>query len=163
QRSLKGHTNWISSVAFSPKGDLLASGGTDGTAILWDPASGKRLLTLDGKKGHVNGLAFSKDGKTLAAAADSGTTLWDVATGTEQLALVGPTRQYGAAFSADGKSLATASLDKVACVWDVPTGKPRLDLKEDTSTLSGIAFARDGKTVAVARHDDSGSTIYLWD
>jgi COMPASS component SWD3 len=45
-RTLKGHTDWVNSVAFSPDGKLLASGSADGTIKLWDVATGQEVRTL---------------------------------------------------------------------------------------------------------------------
>jgi WD40 repeat protein len=77
---LKGHTGWVQSVAFSPDGKILASGGKDGAVVLWDVA-GRRMLgqPLKGHTGWVQSVAFSPDGKTLASAGfDDAVVLWDI-------------------------------------------------------------------------------------
>ena len=69
--TLKGHTDSINSVAFSPDGKRLATGSSDGTVKIWDAATGQETFTL---KGHAEGVgtvgvecvAFSPDGKRLA-------------------------------------------------------------------------------------------------
>ncbi len=77
--TLKGHTNVVHSVAFSPDGRTLASGAADGAIILWDVATGERLRTLQGHADMVLNVAFSPDGRTLASASEDGTIiLWDV-------------------------------------------------------------------------------------
>src|SRR5215475_10889338 len=92
--TLKGHTEAVWSVAFSPSGKTLASGGgfagSPGDIHLWDVATGKEQDTLKGHPNGVNCVAFSPDGKTLASSSGSfgGTIkLWDVATGKERAAL----------------------------------------------------------------------------
>src|SRR5271168_2355975 len=78
----KGHTDKVNAIAFAPDGKLVASGGSDDTVRLWDPAGGKEVRKLKGHTDSVLGVAFSPDGKTLAsAAADDTARLWDVATG----------------------------------------------------------------------------------
>src|SRR5438034_1236788 len=75
--TLTGHTQELTSVAFSPGGKTLASGSLGMTIKLWDVATGKERTTLKGQINEVTCVAYSPDGKTLA----SGSKLWDVATG----------------------------------------------------------------------------------
>ncbi|MBV9313587.1 MAG: hypothetical protein JO100_07485, partial [Pseudonocardia sp.] len=76
-RTLKGHTNWVRGVAFSPDGRLLATTSYDRTVRVWDPATGAHLRTLEGHTNWVNGVAFSPDGRLLATASrDRTVRLW---------------------------------------------------------------------------------------
>ena len=67
---LTGHTDGVTSVAFSPNGKTLASGGSlgEGAIRLWDVATGQERAILEGYWGIVEIMAFSPDGKTLASA-----------------------------------------------------------------------------------------------
>src|SRR5262249_39094917 len=67
ERTLKGHANTITCVAFAPDGKSLASGSKDGTAIVWDVAGGGARLKLPGHKDMVVSVAFAPDGKVLAS------------------------------------------------------------------------------------------------
>ncbi len=141
-RTLTGPTGQVFGVAFSPDGRLLATASgsarrwdpatgdgparrwdlatSDGSARLWDPATGDCLRILTGHTGLVRGVAFSPDGRLLAAAGNDETArLWDLATGNHLRILTGHTGQVrGVAFSPDGRLLATGSGDGSARLWD---------------------------------------------
>lgn len=81
-RTLRGHTGSVRSVAYNPAGSILASGGgtqRSGEVILWNPRHGSKLHVLETAGGPVNTVAFSHDGRLLAAGFEDGTIrIWDV-------------------------------------------------------------------------------------
>jgi WD40 repeat protein/DNA-binding SARP family transcriptional activator len=141
-------------LAFSPDGRLLAAANFDGTARVWDLASGKQRLTLP-IGGLVVAVAFSPDGRLLATAGSDGTVrVWDVSTGEETQSFEGHVGTIlSVAFSPDGKRLASASLDNTARLWDVSTGREVLVLTGHTLGLTDVAFSPDGTRLATSSND----------
>lgn len=78
---LEGHRGGVTAVAFSVKGDLIATGSGNGMVRVWDAKTGKLLAkTNDHRANRVTSVAFSGDGKLLSAAAKTDFVVWDVAT-----------------------------------------------------------------------------------
>ena len=87
---LQGHSDLVSSVAFSPDGKLVMSGSHDGTVQLWDAATGEALQTLEGHSDEVTSVAFSLDGKLVVSRSHDRTVrLWDTAIGAALQTLEG--------------------------------------------------------------------------
>ncbi len=111
------HRGWVNEVAFSPGGRWLATASDDGTARIWNAATGeeRRQLPHDDK---VSGLAFGPDRLGLATAGDDhAARIWNAATGKQRLLLPHDGAVWGVAFSPDGRWLATAAGDQRARVW----------------------------------------------
>ncbi|HSH14950.1 MAG TPA: hypothetical protein VLD18_02880, partial [Verrucomicrobiae bacterium] len=79
-KTLRGHLAPVHSAAFSPDGQRIVTGSWDGSAKVWDSASGKELLTLNGHGGYVISAAFSPDGQRIVTgSADQTAKVWDSA------------------------------------------------------------------------------------
>jgi WD40 repeat protein len=154
--------SWVTALAFSADGQLLAAGHDDGRLSLWDAASGTRVAELGRDGPAVSALAFSADGARLASAhEDRQIRLWGRADGRPAGKLVGHTdRIDGLAWHPDGRHLISAGWDTTARVWDTATKEPLILLNAHADQVSALAFSPDGTVLATA---DSDNLLWLWE
>lgn len=158
---LGGHSDTIFMVSFSLDGGLLASGSSDHTVRLWDPARGQLLKVLEGHKDKVKVIAFSPDGSLLASGSDDHTVrLWDptrgqmlkVREGHENLVM-------SIAFSPNGRSIASGCFDGRVWLWEVLTGAGREGNKVIDGFIWSIKFSPDSSLLASI----GCQSLDLWD
>jgi len=158
--TLKGHSDSVNSIAFSPDGSLLASGSDDTTIKLWDVKSHSEIATLKGHSNSVNSIAFSPDGNLLASGSDDKTIkLWDVRSRTLFGTLQHSTGSvYSIIFSPDGSLIASGSGDKTVKLWDVRS-KTLLETFQHSDDVTSFAFSPDSTLLAIGGRD---GIIKLW-
>jgi len=162
QQILRGHSNCVRDVTYSPDGKQLASASDDRTVRLWDVATGDLLQILRGHSDYIRAVAFSPDGQQLASASkDKTVRLWDAITGISLHTLKSHSHCVrDVAFSPNGKQLVSASEDKTVRLWDATTGELLQTFQGHSDRVGGVAFSPDGEQLASASYD---KTIRLWD
>jgi WD40 repeat protein len=125
EQVIRGHTDFVECLAFSPDGKWLASGGFDRTVRIHSLPGGQLYRQLTGHAERILNVVFSPDNKLVAtAAADHTGRVWSLARAQTVAELKGHTENvYALAWSPDGKTLATGSSDGTIRTW-TPAGKP---------------------------------------
>ena len=186
--TFQGHTDDVTSLAFSPDGSILASGSRDDTIHVWYVNTGELLETFQRHSDDVTSVVFSPDGRTLASGSeddtirlwnvelelDTGPILWDLETGqqvantreevnnTQQLLKIfegHKDKVNSITFSPDGRTLASGSVDGTVRLWDVNTGQETRTITTDNDSVESLVFSPDAMMLA----GGTSAALYLWD
>lgn len=144
----KGHSRYVSCVAFSPNGKFVVTGSMDNTIKLWDFKSGKEIRSFSEHTGPIRTVFFSPDGsKILSASADNKALVYDVETGAVLVEIIQKKdRLWKACFSPDGSKILTMADRGVISLWNSESGELIGDYKKSyKGTISSQWFAADGQ------------------
>jgi len=160
------HIGPVFGLAWSPNGDLLATGGVDKLVKVWNANSqDKEIATLEGHTGQVFSVAWRPDQQRLASASEDGTVrIWDLAHQQEPIVLSGHGGELrSVTWSPDGRELASAGADGIK-IWDGGTGRLRLHLRGHSGTVAAVAWQphADSENQRLASVGFDG-TLKLWD
>src|SRR5262249_55848396 len=162
-RTLDAQAHYVFSVAFHPGGKHLASSGRE--VKVWDLTAAKAVFTHPGFSGEHNGtahtVAFSPDGRCLAAGSKGAVNVWDRR--NRQLLHTLPGHEDPAinmAFSPDGRRLAPARWRGDVMIWDTTTGERLHTLPDHHYPVSALAFSPDGRRLVAASFDRH---LIVWD
>jgi uncharacterized protein with WD repeat len=161
-RSLRGHTEYVSSLAFSKDGTTLVSASLDATVRVWNPADGKERMKLE--CGNFNGndlctpvMAIAPDSKTLAySKADKSIHVINLGDGKEIFSATGHQKDElsvaSLAFSPEGKTLSSAT--ERLMLWNAGDGE-RLHTFDDY--FFPVAYSSDGKAAVCSGSENKGT------
>jgi len=148
-------------IAFSPEGDRVFAGHTDGLVRAWDLATGEVVQTFRGHTGGVSALGLSLDGSVLMTTSqtDGLAIVWDVESTTERHRWGGGGGHlWAAAMSADGTRVLGGSVIALT-LWDATDGSVEQQLEGFSNRISNVGFSADGRRILVS---DLGFGVHLW-
>jgi WD40 repeat protein/serine/threonine protein kinase len=157
----------VTGLQFSPDGRWLAIAGVE-SVEMWDAQTGKQLLTFPGHEKNNQAVAFSPNGRRLAAVAgmmnvypDREVKVWDTRSGKSIFSLPGHVGGIRCvAYSPNGHRLVSAGVDQTVKLWDAETGREMLTLRGHLDNVFSVAFSPDGYQIASASLDN---TVRIWD
>jgi len=167
--SAKAHDAAIHSVAVTPDGNTVLTGGADGLIKLWNAHKLKEIRTFQGDLGALEQVTLAPNGKWAASCSTRLTVpemrvqLWDLSSGTEHgRGLKGASDNYRCvAISPDGKKLAAGCGDRSIWIWTFEfAGMKPIQLKGHTGAVTGLTFTRNADTLLSSSED---GTVRQWD
>lgn len=163
----KGHTNFVWSVAWSPDSKYVVSGSLDGTAQVWSPENGARLLStrshIDPARSNdwANSVAWSPNSKQILTGFIDGTAeVLDIVTRNRVSALGQRNGSASAvAWSPDGKQAAIAGTDQTVMIYDMQSGNVLLTYKGHNDYVTALAWSHNGAWIVSCSSDN---TAQVW-
>ncbi|KAK0657490.1 WD40-repeat-containing domain protein [Cercophora newfieldiana] len=171
-RPLLGHHNYVYCLAFSPKGNILASGSYDEAVFLWDVRAGRLMRSLPAHSDPVSGIDFCRDGTLVVSCSTDGLIrIWDTSTGQCLRTLVHEDNPAvtNVCFSPNGRFVLAFSLDSSIRLWDYVSGavkKTYQGHKNEGFSIGGcfgLLTEADGRSLAFVASASEDGDIVLWD
>ncbi|HLO89230.1 MAG TPA: P-loop NTPase fold protein [Nostocaceae cyanobacterium] len=155
-------SGYANAIAFSPDGNIIATGGYDNIVNLWDLQGQRISENSSTEESMIKSIAFSPDGQTIVSGSDDKTLrLWDLQGYPISQPFQGHQNAVNAvAFSPDGKTVVSGSDDKTLRLWDLQGYTIGQPFQGHEDVVNAVAFSPDGQTVVSGSND---GTVLLWD
>ncbi|HNT76273.1 MAG TPA: trypsin-like peptidase domain-containing protein [Anaerolineae bacterium] len=153
------HDDSVSTVAFSPDGQWIASGSADGTARVWEAATGREVArVIHGE--YVSAVAFSPDGRWVVSGSwDDTARVWEAATGREIARVTHGDDVKSVTFSPNGRWVVSGGSDGTARVWEAETGREIAHVTH-IYWIQDLDFSPDGQWVVSGAWDGK---VWVWE
>ncbi|RFU71888.1 will die slowly [Trichoderma arundinaceum] len=164
---LRGHHNYIHCLAFSPKGNILASGSYDEAVFLWDVRAGRLMRSLPAHSDPVSGIDFCRDGTLVVSCSTDGLIrVWDTSTGQCLRTLVHEDNPAvtNVCFSPNGRFVLAFNLDNCIRLWDYVSGSVKKTYQghlNEKFAIGGCFGVLDGEAFIASASEDGD--VILWD
>jgi len=171
-----GHSNYVDSLAFSPKGNVLVSGSHDEAVFVWDVRAARSIRSLPAHSDPVGGVDFAYDGTLIASCSSDGLIrLWDTATGQCLRTIIHEDHApvMSVKFAPNGKYLLAWTLDSAVRLWNYVDGRCVKTYQGHNNKSYGIcgsfgtyykySRAYDEAPAAMIVSGDEDGSIWLWD
>jgi len=147
-------------TAFSPDGQIVATGSLNGTIKIWEASSGRELFTLNGHTDQIQGIVFSPDGRVLfTGASDRTVRLWEISTGRLLNTLRHTDAVFDIALLPDGRQLIAGTVNGTLTLWDVITGRDLRVIGRTTKAIYSVAVSPDGSFAVLGTLD---GIVRIW-
>ena len=152
----------VFSVAWSPNGEYIVSGGEDMIAIVWDSVTGSPWLTYDGHDNSVLSVDWDpNNNRIVSSSSDRKVIVWDPTTGGNLSSyLVHSDAVKNVAWSPDGRRVATASQDHTARIWDLSSNTTESTFMQHNDIVNSVSWSPDGSRIVSGGNDNR---IRIWD
>merc|ERR1712032_190546 len=139
------HSSIVTCLAWSDNGNLIATGSTDCSLIMWDAATGNKLRTCVGHTGSVQAVCFLTNARIVSGSSDKSVMLWDADNGKKlQRYMKHKDNVSTVAASKDGQTIASGSWDNKVIVWDIRTGAPLRMCHGHTKSITCLSVSANG-------------------
>ena len=157
----QGHSSMVLCAAISPDGRHAVTTSADGTARLWDVASGVEIRRFEGAGLWAKSIAFSPDGRQVLTGCQDGVVrMWATQTGELVRRLEGHSLPVNSVvFSHDGRKMLSGSSDSTVRLWDRYTGAEIRQFTGHSQSVFSVAFSQDDAYVLSGGQD---KTARLW-
>jgi len=160
-KTYRGHAVTVNVVAWSPKGQRIASGSDDKTVQVWNAADGSSPYTYQRHTDIVEAVAWSpKDQRIASGGGDKTVQVWNAADGSSPYTYRGHNGfVYTVAWSPDGKRIASGGGDGTVQVWNAADGSSSYTYRGHTGFVKAVAWSPDGKRIASGYFD---GIVVVW-